>query len=295
MTNDTTVDLSVGIASVRVVPGAGGRLGRVTIFDHDVLVSAADAGASDDIGTGAHPMQWGSFPMVPWVGRIRDGRFRYRARTHHLPVNLPPHSIHGVAFDRPWTVTGQHHDDDIAEVALAIDLDWAFGGSATQEIRLGPGGLRCRLAVHAGRRPMPAEVGWHPWFVKPDHLWFEPRAMYRRDESGITTGEPVPVGPDLDLGDPAGDPATDPHRSASTRRRFDDCFVNDRPATLVVGDVALTITSDADHWVLYDEPAHATCVEPQSGPPDAFNLRPRVLRPGETLERTMLWAWSTPV
>ena len=32
------------------------------------------------------------------------------------------------------------------------------------------------------------------------------------------------------------------------------------------------MSSSCDHWVVYDEPEHAVCIEPQSGPPDAFNL-----------------------
>ena len=53
------------------------------------------------------------------------------------------------------------------------------------------------------------------------------------------------------------------------------------------------VSSSCDHWVVYDQPEHATCVEPQSGPPDGFTLCPEVLAPGETLRHTMTIAWST--
>lgn len=282
------VELEVGPARLTVVPGAGGRIGRLQVFGQDLLVTAAEVGATDELGTGADPMVWGSFPMAPWAGRVRHGRFTHAGRRHQLALGLPPHAIHGTTFDRAWTVTRLHREPEAAEITLEIGLDphldtrpdpdpsaggWPFGGWAVQEIRLGPGGVRCRLTVIAGTTSMPAELGWHPWFVKPDHLWFEPRAMYRRDAEGITIDRTV-----------------DPSELSGP---FDDCFVNDRPVVLVIGDLAVTVTSDADHWVLYDEPAHATCIEPQSGPPDAFNLRPRVLAPGERLERRMLWAWTT--
>src|SRR5690606_34548827 len=105
----------------------------------------------------------------------------------------------------------------------------------------------------------PVTIGWHPWFVKPvtDRLEFE--AMYRRGADGLPTGELV-----------------DP-----TPRPWDDCFVRPRgPLRLHYADpsggadqaLVVTIASDCDHWVVYDEPVHATCVEPQSGPPDAANL-----------------------
>jgi aldose 1-epimerase len=51
------------------------------------------------------------------------------------------------------------------------------------------------------------------------------------------------------------------------------------------------LRSDCIHWVVYDETAHATCVEPQSGPADSFNIEQTVLQPGETLERSFLIEW----
>ena len=36
-------------------------------------------------GGETHPMLWGSFPMVPWAGRLAHGRFRFGGRTYELP------------------------------------------------------------------------------------------------------------------------------------------------------------------------------------------------------------------
>jgi aldose 1-epimerase len=58
---------------------------------------------------------------------------------------------------------------------------------------------------------------------------------------------------------------------------------------------ALSLTSSCDHWVVFDERAHATCVEPQSGPPDAFNLDPAArLAPGESVEGWFELQWRRP-
>jgi aldose 1-epimerase len=66
-------------------------------------------------------------------------------------------------------------------------------------------------------------------------------------------------------------------------RPWDDCFLNTEPVGLTIGGVDLTMTSGCDHWVVFDMREHATCVEPQTAPPDAFNIRPTRLEPGETL------------
>ena len=75
---------------------------------------------------------------------------------------------------------------------------------------------------------------------------------------------------------------------------WDDCFVGSRHAPrLDYEHLTLTVDSDCDHWVVYDMPSHATCVEPQSGPPNAFNLGvATVLEPGEILQRVMRIRWS---
>jgi aldose 1-epimerase len=66
---------------------------------------------------------------------------------------------------------------------------------------------------------------------------------------------------------------------------WDDCFVNFEPVVAMVHDVTLRLTSDCTDWVVYNQPPHATCIEPQSGPPDAVNIRPDVLESGQTTSR----------
>jgi aldose 1-epimerase len=252
-------------ATVTVDPAHGGRIAQLHVRGRELLV-----GADPSTPLGEQSMHWGSFPMAPWAGRVRRGRFVFDGVEHHLDVNLAPHAIHGTAFTREWDVVLV----DDHEIELAVDLDephgWDLGGTAHQRIAIEDASVRCELVVRAGDRPMPAELGWHPWFVKPARLTFTPDAMYARDDDGIPTGDLVaaPPGP------------------------WDDCFVGSDPIVLHYADLDVTLTSDCDHWVVYDEPVHATCVEPQSGPPDAFNLRPRVLAPGEELRRWYRWAWS---
>jgi galactose mutarotase-like enzyme len=96
--------------------------------------------------------------------------------------------------------------------------------------------------------------------------------MYAQDDDGIPTGELVPLGP----------------------HPWDDCFteLGDQPAVLHWPD-ALTVTLETACRcvVVFDQPQHAICVEPQSDPPDAFNLGPTAVRPGEPLVATATWSW----
>ncbi len=257
--------LRAGRVEVALAPEAGGRIAQMRYDGVDWLVGERE-GRAAAIG-------WGCYPMVPWAGRIRRGRFTFDGTDFVLPANLGTHAIHGVGFSRPWRL--EPHDADTATLTLALPEDryWPFGGVATQTIRVLPDGLELQLAVQAGDKAMPAVIGWHPWFRKPDALLFSPRAMYPRDGEGIATlpcVEPVP-------------------------RPWDDCFINDAEVVLVSAGQRLRLRADADHWVVYDGTAHATCVEPQTGPPDGFTLVPRRLGAGERLELEFVMGWETDI
>lgn len=252
----TAGELSIGNDRLRVdvAPDAGGRVAQLAIDGVPLLIGQEAAHEPS-------PLAWGSYPMVPWAGRIRRGRFRFDGADYELPVNFGAHAIHGVGFDTPWTVTAQAPDEIALELPLPSDTRWPFGGTASQRITVAGDTIRFGLAAAAGDRPMPASLGWHPWFRKPEQLQFRPSAMYRRDDDYIAVDElvAVPPGP------------------------WDDCFVNDEPVALTIDGVDLQMTSDCRDWVVYDMPAHATCIEPQSGPPDAFTLRPNRIEPGQHL------------
>jgi aldose 1-epimerase len=254
------ISLAVAEAAARIEPALGGRVASLVIAGRERLVTG---------GPGDDPMGWGSYPMVPWAGRVRHGRFRFAGREHQLPLGLPPHAIHGTGYRAAWTVEG--------DGALRHDFgpEWPFGGCARQRFTLDAAGLTCTLEVHADRMPMPATIGWHPWFARPVELTFSARSMYRRDGAGIPDGTLVAPGP----------------------RPWDDCFTGvDQPPRLTWDDgVTLTMTSSCDHWVVFDELDRGLCVEPQSGPPDAWSLpgaERHVVEPGRPLAATMRLSWS---
>jgi aldose 1-epimerase len=255
--------LESGGARIVVSPLDGGRLASVTVGGLELL----SGGPADG------PMGWGSYPMVPWAGRIRHGRFAFGGREHRLPLGLPPHAIHGVVYDRPWTIV------DAATIAIDLDERWPYRGRVTQRFAVEPGGLEVALTVEAGE-PMPATVGWHPWFrrtlVPGDprvELRFDAATMLVRDAEGMPSGE----------------------RVAPTPGPWDDAFTDLRadPVLTWPGRLQVELASSCPWWVVYSMPEHAICVEPQSGPPDAVNLElAELAEPGRPLVHAMRWRWT---
>ena len=261
LTPGALISLTSGPLAVDISPAAGGRIAQIVRNDVEWLVGYSERDAA--------MIAWGSYPMLPWAGRVRRGQFNFEGRAFQLPVNLGKHAIHGVGLALPWRVeecSAAHVD---LSLRLPEDERWPFGGTARQRIEASESALRLRLSVTAGKHAMPVVIGWHPWFRKPERLEFEPSAMYPLDAEGIAVH-------------PLQQPSSGP---------WDDCFVNTEPVLLERDGQQLRLTSNCTHWVVYDRPAHATCIEPQSGPPDAFNLEPAALAAGASIDAWFLLEW----
>ena len=255
--------------TLTVDPATGGRIASLVVGGHELLVT-----------DGHGPLWWGCYPMAPFAGRIRDGRFHFRDRGYELPLSMPPNAIHGTVLDRQWQVT--FRSDDRVELESGFGPDWPFRGRVSQIVALVPGGLEATLTVEA-TDAMPVVLGWHPWFRReidgaPAELDFEARWMYARDAAGLPTGATIPPTP----------------------RPWDDAFTDlvIPPRLTWPGILRLDIRSTAPFWVVFDERDDAICVEPQTGPPDAFNLAaavgvdPPIAGPDRPVTVAMAWRWQ---
>jgi aldose 1-epimerase len=263
--------LEVPAAALVIDPDHGGRIRSFVVEGRELIVWER-----------FRTIDWGSYPMAPFAGRLRDGQLAFSGRTYELPATEGPHAIHGTTLDAAWTVV------DAQTIAVDLADPWPFRGRVTQRFQLDRGRLDATMTLETDE-PQPAVLGWHPWFVRrprrvgdttgatatdlePVELEFAPRAMYERGPDGIPTGrliEPPPPPP------------------------WDDCFVDVTagPTLRWPGFLELAITSDASHWVVYTGDADALAVEPQTGPPDGPNQEPRVIQPGAPLHLRMTWRW----
>ncbi|MER6402098.1 aldose 1-epimerase [Streptomyces viridosporus] len=255
------ITLTAGDAEVTVQPGNGGRVGGLRLGGVELLRQGE---------------RYGCFPMVPWCGRIRDGRFRDGAAVHHMPLNAPPHAIHGTARDAAWRTARRSAD----EAVLTYDLTepWPYSGRVTQQIALTADSLTLAMSVETYESSFPAQIGWHPWFNRTldgadVRLDFAPAWQEERGEDHLPTG----------------------HRTDPKPGPWDDCFGMPGGVDVTLtwpGLLELKVTSREEWVVVYDEQREAVCVEPQTGPPDGLNTHPRLVTPLEPLEASTTWSWT---
>ncbi|MFP5255503.1 MAG: aldose 1-epimerase [Acidimicrobiia bacterium] len=262
--------LRAGPATLRVDRGRGGRLASLLVHGHELLVGPPRGGAAD-------PLLWGCYPMAPFAGRLRGGRFRWGGTAHQLEANHGGHAMHGTVFDRRWLI--EQAEEDYLRLRAPLEPGWPLRGWGVQEMALRADGLELRLEVHAGDLPFPATAGWHPWFRRRLEVGGDVEVelrvgrWYPTGDDGLPTGHLAPVPPD---------------------RPWDDCFTAVTwPAVLTwPGALRVELHATCDHVVRYDRQPHAVCIEPQTGPPDAANLGlARIVRRHDPLvvEASLRW------
>ena len=212
-------------ARVVVRPEEGGRLGSVIVAGRELLVTSDPQGL----------IHWGSYPMAPWAGRIRRGRFAFDGREHRLPLGMPPHAIHGVVYDRPWTVRSAGHDRDRARRPLAVPR--------TGRAAVRPGRGRARGGRCASRRTSrcPRSSGGTRGSGARSRAWRPgPGCDFDADEVLVRDGEGIPTG----------------ERVAPLDGPWDDAFTGvRRPPAIEWGSAfRLELESTCPWWVVYTLP-----------------------------------------
>jgi aldose 1-epimerase len=107
-----------------------------------------------------------SFPLVPYVNRIRSGQFTFRGRDVRLAPNMTgdPSPLHGQGWLNAWTV--ERSDDRSAQLSFHHAAgEWPWEYEAVQNFALDEGGLSIRLTCrNLSEAPMPCGLGQHPYF-----------------------------------------------------------------------------------------------------------------------------------
>ncbi len=257
-----------------------------------------------------NPLGMASFPLVPFCNRIRDGRATFEGREIHFPPNHPaedsPHPLHGIGWQRAWTV--EAHAPDRLDLALQVDASpaWPWRFSARQVYALRPEGLQVRVALtNEDDASMPAGIGHHPYFPHEPgtRLHAQTQAMWETDDEVLPTRLAPDAGPValLRAGVELSRLHTDNNFTGWSREARIDWPADEQgPARSAL----IRAEAPLDYFVLYCQRGFAFfCAEPVSQCTDWLNLtgvQPpqvlggHVLAPGETVEAgfTLMPQWT---
>jgi len=289
------VGLAAGAARVVIAPLTGGAIASFALGGIDILRPTAPG--STDVRAHA------CYPLVPYSNRIANAQFAFAGHTFALARNFGdhPHSIHGVGWQRPWTVAAR----DATSARLVLEHTaadeaaraWPWPFRATQSIALRGDETAATLVLrltlaNTGDAAFPFGLGWHPFFVrrKASRLAFHADGVWQTDAARL----PLALQPALPDGpfEPARDPGAD---------TIDNVFTDWEGAAMLDDGgrhVAATLLADraASFLVVYaPQGAAFVALEPVTHMTDAFNhaargashTGTRTLGPGRAFSCTM--------
>ena len=162
MTDDRLLTLRSGELELVLAPAAGCSTLR---FDYRLGSEKAEVFRGCD-GVPASPVDAANFPLVPYVNRIRGGRFSFRGREVTIAENLDGDSspLHGQGWLAAWTVVSAGESEaDLRFRHQAGEWPWSY--EARQLFTLGPRGLTVLLScLNLSDEAMPCGLGQHPYF-----------------------------------------------------------------------------------------------------------------------------------
>jgi aldose 1-epimerase len=277
MSDPRVIELTHGALRLALRPDLGGAIAGFW-FDTLPVLRSTDPGALDSSRAS------GCYALLPYSNRLGYRRFRWQGKDHTTQPNFDdsPHSVHGVGWQRPWTVTSAREHDAVLSLSHPGDAHWPFAFEATQAIALTADGLNLGLKlVNTSDQPTPVGLGWHPYFPKRSRsrLHVELTDRWESDATGLPTRRVPQPGIDGDV----------------AHQAFDHCFEGwSGPARVRDEKLALRITSSLRYLVVYTPGLKDYfCVEPVSHVSNAIHMAEpaqhglRTLMPGEHAEAWM--------
>lgn len=194
--------LRAGNLSLVLSPSIGGSIERFAWAEGDRVAPLMRESHSDKPTV----LDMASFPLVPFVNRIRDGRFSFRGREIRLTPNMAGDlsPLHGQGWLGSWIV--ESHGNQDAELRFDHAAgEWPWDYEARQVFALDEAGLSVRLQCrNDSDGPMPCGLGQHPYFpcTGETRLRTSVRTAFEIDEHVLPVGE-VPATGRFDLTDRA--------------------------------------------------------------------------------------------
>ena len=136
--------------------------------------------------------QSASYPLVPFSNRVGHAQLQWAGTSHPLVKNFAPeaHAIHGVGWERPWTVLDASEQFAMLSMEHKADAGWPFDFDASQVFKLEANALVMGLSItNQSAVSAPVGLGWHPYFAKRpgSHIRFASTGRWEMDSEKLPT------------------------------------------------------------------------------------------------------------
>ena len=276
-TSSNPVELRAGDLRLALRPDLGGCIAGLWLGELPVLRSGDPAALVSS-------RQSACYPLAPYSNRLGYRHFRWHGHDYTTQPNFDdnPHSVHGVAWQRPWSVVAASATEAELAYTHAPDPDWPFAFTLRQRFVLTPSALELHFNfTNTAAEPQPVGLGWHPYFPKRarSRLHIELTDRWESDATQLPTRRVPQPGIDADV----------------SGLSFDHCFEGWRDAARIRDEkLRLTLSSSLPYLVVFTpQDRDYFCVEPVSHVSNAIHMSDpaahglRTLAPGASFDAWM--------
>ena len=233
--------------------------------------------------------------LSPFVCRLRNGSYHFAGKNYKIDgFYLKQHAIHGILYRKPFLVTAQNINDNLASVTMkyeygAEDKGYPFYYDCIVTWQLEKQNLLTVVTecINKDTVAIPMQDGWHPYFKLGDQagelqLQFQSKEILEFDDDLLPTKKLIQY-----------DAFNSLKKIGDTS--FDNCFTLNRKAAqplCVLRNAGKKIQIEITPGISYPYlqiyiPPHrqSIAIENLSGAPDAFNNKMGVLilEPGNSV------------
>jgi aldose 1-epimerase len=281
---------------VEVISGLGSNVTDLVLNKNGTLYSIIEGVTDDELNNGNIKSR--STKLIPFPNRIENGRYEFRGKYYHLPLNHGKHAIHGLISDKTLEVISTNEDKNGASIKFGYSYDGSLPGypfkydtSITNSLVKGRGFICDTVITNIDVSPIPVGDGWHPYFRtkgKVDRLQLKIPSKYRVEVNKlIPTGNLIP------------EEYTKPVTIGDTK--YDTGFVLEEnegiTATEIFDpelDIKIVVWQETGKWkynylqVYIPDNRSSIAIEPMSCAADAFNNKMGliILEPGQSFYAT---------
>ncbi len=256
----------------------GALLNSFTIKTHNGTINIIDGFKSVEEAAANTTNGFKSSKLSPFVCRLNKGKYNFNGNELSIEkFYLPPHAIHGIIFDAPFTIVSTNANDDFAEVILqynytSTDKGYPFNYTTTicWKLTINNNLFVTTTVENNNTFAIPMADGWHPYFTLGETIddciiTIDSTEQVLFDETLIPTGEIIEDGRFIN--------------GAILKEVFlDNCFklntAGTSRCTLENDKLLLTIQpNNAYPFLQVYTPPHrkSIAIENLSAAPDAFN------------------------
>lgn len=165
-----------GSVRARILTGYGAALQELVLKNPMGASRSVICGfASPDVVAEEGAVRYWGTVLFPFVNRIKDGAYSFGGKSYSLPTNEAGrgHALHGLVFDKPFSVKDKHEEEDQATLVLECSIGagehpgYPFAVSLEMRFTLSEKeGLACKATLtNRGIEQAPVGFGVHPYYT----------------------------------------------------------------------------------------------------------------------------------